>query len=273
VAYTEIKLCAPEAGFNSIIRLLKGVYELKKPKIPDLAKKLGVRESWITSRIPVCILLRLVVKDTTGTYQVTETGSMLIDPLLPREEKSELFKKCLLLSPYRDLIIKISEKKNELSYEDFGEGLAYILRKNWRTLTKRLYGKKFASWLNAAGLIEKVAPNKFRLKETELREKITVCKEQDSKYIASSTLYEVGKILGILETIIPSEEERRNFEDKISTLKLLLKDRIDVNAMLDMLKRNFQLAIEMGDAKVYKSNIEFVSRRIQEEICIFSREE
>ena len=261
----RVGLYAPEVGFKSIIRLLKGLYSLKRSRIPDLAKKLGVKESRIASEISVCVLLGLVGKDATGAYQITDVGSRLIDPLLPREERARVFRECLLSSPYGDLILKIAERKRELTYEDFGEGLAYILRRNWTALTKKLYGKKFVSWLNAAGLIEKIAPNKFKFKEVELKEAVITRKEREAS-VEPSMIYEIGRILGALEAIIPSEESRKDFEDKVSMLRSLLKNHADIGAMLDMLKTNFQLAIETRNPKVYKGNVEFVSKRVREKL-------
>ncbi|MCD6537392.1 AAA-associated domain-containing protein [Candidatus Bathyarchaeota archaeon] len=263
----KIGLYAPEIGFKSIIRLLKELYSTKKSRVPDLARKLSVKESRVSSEISVCVLLGLVSKDATGVYQITEAGSKLIDPLLPEEEKAIVFRECLLSSPYGDLILKIAEKKKELTYEDFGEGLAYFLNRNWTALTKKLYGKKFVSWLSAAGLIEKVSPNKFKFKEVELKKELAARKEYE-KHIEPSVVYEIGRILGILETITPNEEARKDFEDKVSMLKSLLKDHIDISAMLDMLKTNFQLALETGSPEIYRHNVEFVGRKIREKLGI-----
>ena len=261
----RVELYAPEVGSKSIIRLLKELYSLKRSRIPDLAEKLGHKEGRVASEISVCVLLGLVSKDATGAYQVTEVGSRLIDPLLPREEKARVFRECLLSSPYGDLILNIAKKRKELTYEDFGEGLAYILRRNWTAPTKKLYGKKFVSWLRAAGLIEKVAPNKFKFKEAELKEAITMRKEREA-FVEPSMIYEIGRILGVLETIIPSEESRKDFEDKVSMLRSLLRNHTDIGAMLDMLKANFQLAIETGNPEVYRGNVEFVSKRVREKL-------
>jgi len=263
----RVELHAPEVGYKSIIRLLKELYSVNKSKIPELAKKLGIKEGRVSSEISVCVLLGLVSKDATGVYRVTDIGSRLIDPLLPREEKARAFRECLLSSPYRELILRIAERKRELTCEDFGEGLAYMLRRSWTASTRELYGKKFVTWLTAADLIEKVAPNKFRFKEAELQEAMIMHKERE-EYMEPPTIYEIGKALGALEVIIPNEEIKKDFEDKVSTLRLLLKDHADICAMLDMLRANFQLALETGNPEVYRSNVEFVGKKVREKLGI-----
>lgn len=263
----SVELYAPEVGYNSIIRLLRGLYSVNRSRVPELAKKLGIKEGRVSSEISVCVLLGLVSKDATEVYRVTEAGSRLIDPLLPKEEKARVFRERLLSSPYGELILEIAEKKRELTYEDFGEGLAYMLRRSWTALTKKLYGKKFVSWLIAADLIEKVAPNKFRFKDAELQEAMSTCKERE-EYMEPLMVYEIGRVLGALEAIVPSEETRKDFEDKVSTLRSLLKDHAVIGAMLDMLRTNFQLALETGSPEVYRGNVEFVRKKVREKLGI-----
>lgn len=265
ITQTKVELYAPEVGFKFIVELLRGLYSLKRSRASDLAKKLNIKESRVSTGISICVLLGLVSKDATEVYQVTEIGDRLIDPLLPKEERARVFRECLLSSPYGDLILKIADKKRELTYEDFGEGLAYSLRRNWTMPTKKIYGKKFASWLSAAGLIEKIAPNKFKFKETELRETITM-REEYRTSVEPLVIYEVGRILGALGAIIPSEETIKDFEDKVYMLRSLLKDHADIGAMLDMLKINFQLAIKTKNPEVYKENVDFVSKKVLEKL-------
>jgi len=262
----ETKLYAPYAGFQPIINLLNALNSFKIAKISDLAKELKVKEGGISNILPVCILLNLVEKSSAGGYRITETGRKLVNPLLQKTEMAQIFRECLINSPYIDVILSLSQADKELKYEDLGEILAYLLKKNWQPQTKKDYGKKFVTWLKAAELIEKKAPNSFRLKNSEVKEALESQKKAENQIVDAQVIYEVGRILGVLEALKPNEENRKEFEDKISVLKTLLKEHKDLDLIFEMLKKNFQLSLETKNSSVYKSNIEFVRNKVKERL-------
>jgi hypothetical protein len=264
----EAELYAPEIGYQPIIRLLNILHPLEKAKGSDLAKKLKAKEGRIGAELSVCVTLGLIEKDATGYYRITESGRKLIDPHLSQEAKVQVFQESLLDSPYVEIITKLSQMDRELTYEDIGESLAYDLRRDWTSLTKNIYGKKFITWLNAAGLIEKSGPNNFRLKTAEIKEAMKTKEKTKTQTAETSQIYEIGRVLGALETLTPMEETRKEFEDRISVLKSLLKEHMDLDLVFDLLRKNFQLSLEMRNTSIYRINIELVRDKIKEKLGI-----
>jgi len=261
----ENVLYAPEIGFRPIICLLKALYPFAKAKSSDLTKKLNRKGSRINSELSVCVILNLVEKDSVGGYSITKAGRRLIDPHLPHEERKRIFMECLMNSPYADAISKLSHIDREMTYEDVGGNLEYDLRRDWTQLTKKIYGKKFITWLNAAGLVDKIGPNKFRLKTLEIRE---AAEDRDEKTEVAdvSQIYEIAKNLGILETLVPEEKNKKTFEDKVSVLKSLLNKHTDLELVFELLRKNFHLSIENENNSIYKANIQYVSEKIREKL-------
>lgn len=265
-AKVETTLYAPEIGFRPIIRLLTALYPFERAKSSDLASKLKAKEGRISKELSVCVVLGLVKKDTAGGYRVTENGRRLIDPHLPREEKAQVFMECLLSSPYAEIISKLSQLDRDLTYEEIGESLAYDLRRDWTSLTKKIYGKKVITWLNAAELTEKLGPNSFRLKTVEIRETIRNKEEAKTQAVDVYKIYEVARTLGALEALAPTKENMEEFDNRISVLKSSLKEHADLELILDLLRKNFQLSTETENASIYRTNIEFVRDKVKEKL-------
>ncbi len=261
----ENELYAPEIGFRPIINLLKALYPFAKAKSSDITKKLKGKKGRISSELSVCVILGLVKKDSVGGYSITKVGRRLIDPHIPREEREKIFRECLMNSPYVEIVSKLSQIDREITYEEVGENLAYDLRRDWTDLTKKIYGKKFITWLKAAGLVDKLGPNNFRLKTIEIRESVED-RDERAEVADASKIYEIAKNLGILETLFPEEKNKKIFEDKITILKSLLNEHTDLELVFELLQKNFQLSIENENVSIYKANIEYVSEKIREKL-------
>ncbi|MGB9760779.1 MAG: hypothetical protein ACPLZG_13195, partial [Thermoproteota archaeon] len=211
----ELELYPPEIGFRPIIQLLNALHPFARAKSYDLAKKLKVKAGRIASELSVCITLGLIEKDSTGSYKITDMGRKLVDPLLSEDRKSQIFRDCLMNSPYASVILQLSQTDKELTYQDIGESLAYLLRRDWTNLTKKIYGRKFISWLKAAKLVEKIGPNKFKLNVSEIQKVKEALEQTKIQTPDLGRIYEIGRILGFLETLMPCEENMKAFEDRI----------------------------------------------------------
>jgi hypothetical protein len=261
------ELFPPEVGFNPIIDLLNALHPFERVKGSDLARKLKAKEGRVATELSVCVALGLVDRDSTGGYRITDKGRKLVDPLLHDPEKKQAFRECLLSSPYREVISKLSEA-DELTDEIIGESLAYFMRRDWSPITKKLYGRKFITWLNGSGLLKKAGRNKYQLSTDQVRKSIRTQEETKTKPVDVANIYEVGRVLGILETIIPNAESRKDFEDQISVLKVLLTEHSDFQLTLDLLRKNFQVSIRTKDPSIYKSNVEFIKQKVMERLGI-----
>jgi predicted transcriptional regulator len=264
---SEAEFYPPEVGYQPIIRLLNALYPFERAKGSDLAKKLKAKESRVAKELSVCVTLGLVEKNVTGGYSVSERGRKLIDPRSASDAKAQVFLECLLHSPYAEIISKLTQTDKELTYESIGESIAYDLRRDWASLSKQIYGKKFVTWLNGANLLEKSGPNNFGLKKSEISNAIKKEEEKTSSKQVKE-IYEIGRVLGGLEVIIPVEENKKEFEDRISVLRSMFKEHGDLDLVFDLLRKNFQLSLESKNVSIYRTNIEFVRDKIKEKLGI-----
>jgi len=263
----EAELFPPEVGFNPIIDLLNALHPFERAKGSDLAKKLKMKEGRVATELSVCVALGLVGRDSTGGYQIADKGRKLVDPLLHDAEKRQAFRDCLLSSPYREVISKLSEAE-ELTNERIGESLAYFMRRDWSPMTKKLYGKKFITWLNGSGLLKKAGRNKYQLLTERVRESMKAQEETKARTVDVAKIYEVGRVLGALETIVPNAESEKDFEDQISVLKVLLTEHTDFELALDLLRKNFQISLEAKNPSIYRSNVELIKQKVMERLGI-----
>ena len=263
-----IKLSArPEVGDQPIICLLNALNPFDRAKVSDLAIKLKSKDSTIGKELTVIVSLGLVSKNVSGGYSITDKGRRLIDPRSSAESKSHQFLECLLQSPYQEVIDRLLKGDVELTHESMGEDLAYVLRRDWTETSKEIYGKKFATWLFGADLIEKIAPNKFKIKVKEIQS--AVVNDKPKLDLAQmKEIYEIGRALGGLETIAPTQENKKEFEDRVSLLSSRLKIHGDLSLVFEMLRMNFDASIQANNPSIYKTNIDFVREKIKEKLSI-----
>ncbi|MEM3803401.1 MAG: hypothetical protein QXX17_03230 [Conexivisphaerales archaeon] len=268
----EQGILAPEIAYRSIVRLLNALHPFERAKGSDLAKKLQEKESRIASELSVCVALRLVERNTPGVYRITEMGQKLVDPLLREEDKKRVFRTCLLNSPYRDIIMKLSEAA-ELSHERIGNFLAFHLQRDWTPQTRQIYGRKFETWLAAAGLIKKIGANNYRIEVEEVKKSVESEEKEKAREVNIAQAYEIGRILGTLEVINPDNTTIEEFENKLSALKMVLREYQELTVALDLLRKNFQLSIESKNPSIYKNNVDFIKQKVMEKLGVMEPQE
>lgn len=260
---------APSIGYNPILNLLKALHSFDRATLSDIAKNLKTAESNLSSEITVCTILKLVEKETGKTYHLTDEGRQLIDPTISAETKSDLFRKCLLKSQYGEIIQKLSESGKHLSYKDIGDILSFFMKRDWADKSKLSLSKKFVTWLNNAGLTEKIKPGIFKINPVELEildnKKITDA-DHEGEFIDVKAIYEIGRTIGALESIVLSVDETKFFNEKLSLLKGLLEEHEDIKMTLEMLGNNFEIATSTKNPTVYQSNMDFVRNKVKEKI-------
>lgn len=261
-------LYAPEANYTEIITALNAMHGFERAKISEIANKLKQKESGTSQTLSVVVALNLVERLPNSIYKITEMGRSLIDPLISNEEKQKIFRDCLLKSKYSEIIEKIAKSGKEFSVTDIGEVLSFHLQRNWSDSSKQVYGTKFGNWLSNAGLTDKAPSGKYAI----LRELLQVQtseteKRSDEKQEADlRTIFEVGRAVGSLESIIRDKDDEKFFNEKLAMLKGLLGDHDDLKLTLDMLANNFEVAKTTNNSTVYQSNIGFVRNKVKEKL-------
>jgi hypothetical protein len=262
-----MELHAPEVGFGPILKILGGLHSFRRARPSEIAKKLGIKKARISHELAICTILGLIERDATGSYRITKTGSTLINPTLTREEKTRTFRESLLESPYSELIRKFTVSVKEFTSQDLGEYISFELRRDWTSMTKKLYGKKFLTWLKAAGLVKKLSSNKYSVLAKEVSMLANKIEKKEEKIIRSDKVFELGRTFGILETLA-DEDRNEIFGNSFSTLKLMLKDHKELEVALDLLPRNFELSLFHKDPSIYKSSINLIRQKVKEKLEI-----
>lgn len=261
-------LYAPEANYTEITNILNACHGFERAKISEIANKAKQKESASSQTLAVSTILGLVEKLPNSIYSITDIGRTLIDPLTAEEEKQKIFRDCLLKSKYKDIIEKISKYGKEFTMTSIGEILNFNLQRNWSDSTKEVYGKKFGNWLVNAGLVEKTGTGKYTIKSELLQTHESIIESKsDEKHIADlRMIFEIGRSVGSLESIILEADDKKFFSEKLAMLKGLLEQHEDLKLTLDMLDNNFEVAKATNNSTVYQSNISFVRNKIKERL-------
>jgi len=262
----ETELYAPEAGFKPILKVLRGLHSFRRARPSEIAKKLDMKKSRLGSQLAICVNLGLIEKDAAGSYRITNRGSALINPTLTKEEKMRTFGECLFDSPYSRLIQKFTVAVKEFSFQDIGEYLSFELRRDWTPLTKGLYGKKFLTWLKAAGLVKKTSSKTYSIlaKEVSVLTKKVEKKELREK-IQSDQIFELGRMFGVLETLADNDR-KETFENNLSVLKSMLENHKELEVAIDLLPKNFELSLQHKDPSIYRSSINLIRQKVKEKL-------
>lgn len=261
---------APSIGYNPMLNLLRSLHSFDRATLSDIAKNLKATEQNLSSEVTVCTILKLVEKETAKTYHLTNEGRQLIDPTISDETKTKLFRKCLLKSQYGEIIQKLAESDKEHNYREIGDILSFLMKRDWTDKTKLSFSKKFVTWLNHAGLTDKIKPGIYKIKVDELEKSKTdelMGEEQDKeKRVDVNSIYETGRAIGALESIILDVNKTKFFNEKLTVLKGLIEEYEDLKMTLDMLGNNFEIAINTNNPTVYQSNVDFVRNKVKEKI-------
>lgn len=257
---------APESNYNEILRVLNAIHGFEKARIGEISSKAEQKESSVYQTLTVTTILQLTEKEPNNVYRLTEDGQQLLDPLMSDEEKQKVFRKCLLRSKYAEIIQRLAKSRDEVSFNEIGEVLKFHLQRNWSASTKEVYGKKFGHWLTHAGIIEKTSSNKYTIKKELLQEVEALLETKDVDIVITKDIFEIGRAVGSLESIILDVEKSEFFNEKLTVLKSLLDEHEDLKLTLDMLGNNFKVATDTKNPAVYQSNVDFVRNKVKERI-------
>jgi len=270
---TESAAYSPEIGYNSILALLKVLNIYDRAKISDIAEKLNKGEKTIWARLTVCTKLNLVNKEIQSVYSITDFGRKLIDPTSSQKTKIEIFRGCLLDSPYGEIIRTMAASGNEMTLESIGDTLSYQLRRDWSPQTKKLYANKFMTWLSAADLITKVQRGLHKINIDKLKTPLpkTETRTENAEKPNCDFIFAVGRSIGSLESLLV-ENRDEVFSNEISELKSLLQEHEDLHMLLDMLRRNYELAVSSNNPSVFSANVSFVRQKIRDKLNLSNQE-
>ena len=258
-------ISAPNANYNEILKVLNAVHGFKKARIREISNKAKQVESRVYQTLTITTTLQLTEKEPNNVYRLTNNGQQIIDPLTPDEAKQKIFRNCLLRSKYAEIIHKLAKSRNEISFEEISEILEFHLQRNWSESTKKTYGKKFGHWLTHAGIIEKSDSQKYTIKK-DLLEDVEDIHEIKHMDIPSHDIFEIGRAIGNLESIILDVDKSNFFNEKSTILKGLLDEYDDLKLTLDMLDNSFEVATTTKNPATYQSNVNFVRNKIKEKI-------
>lgn len=261
-------LYAPEANYNEIVNILNACHGFERAKISEIATKAKQKETATYSTLYVAAALGLVEKLPNSIYRITDVGRNLIDPLATDDDRQKIFRDCLLRSKYSEIIEKLARSGKEFTTLDIGEILNFNLQRKWSDSSKEVYGKKFGNWLANAGLSEKTGTGRYMIKADLVQSPNPTNEHRlDEKYVADlKTIFEIGRSVGSLESIILDVDDKKFFSEKLTILKGLLEQHDDLKLTLDMLANNFEVAKTTNNSTVYQSNIGFVRNKIKEKL-------
>ena len=259
---------APDSNYNEIVHVLHATYGFERAKSSEIAKKANQKEAPTSQTLNISVQLGLIEKFPNSIYSITELGKSLIDPLLSEKEKQKIFRNCLLKTKYNEIIQKLANSGKEFSFKEIGDILNFQMQRSWSQSSRDIYGKKFGQWLVKAGLVEKQSKGKYKIKNELLQERISEPEEKTSeKQIADlGRVFEIGRTVGSLESIILDSDEKQFFDEKLVVLKGLLGEHEDLKLTLDMLGNNFQIATDAKNPAVYQTNLDFVRNKVKEKM-------
>lgn len=271
---TTNNLYPPSVGYEPMLKVLRALYPLGYAKASEIAQRLKSKESRLSNELSVCLMLKLAEKDVYGRYCISDLGKRLIDPGANPATKTKLFRDCLLESPYADIISKLGQTKDTLTYESIGSIIAHVLRRDWASFSNQIYGKKIVTWFKAADLLEKTGPNQFKVKEIEIMDTNIdnfSPKNQPESHMTmkpAKNLFEIGSLLGKLEIIQPSVENQKTLDESIQSIKALLSEYADLTILFEMLAMNYQLSISSKNDEAYSANFIFTREKVKEKLGI-----
>ncbi len=152
---------APYLSVEKMLRILEVLFPMGS-EIHELAKEIGTNERRLSQELACCRALGFVKHSRRGFYELTADGREIArcsDGLRRR-----LFTEHLYSSGYKKLIERLYADGGKLTLRRLGEMLAQEFNKDWSTVTKRTYAKKFLNWLRYSGIVVKVQGG-YKLRE------------------------------------------------------------------------------------------------------------
>ena len=257
---------APEVNYSQILKILDAVHGFEKARIEEISAKAKQKEAVAYKTLTITTILQLTEKEPNNVYRLTHEGRRLLDPLTDDEEKQKIFRDCILRSRYAEIIQRLLKSRDKVSFDEIGEVLQFYLQRHWSESTKKNYGKKFGHWLTSAGIIVKTKGSKYTIRK-EFSQDIEDSQETNSvNNVRAEDIFEIGRAIGSLESIILNIDKSKFFSEKSTILKGLLEEYDELKLTLDMLENNFEIATATNNSTVYQSNVDFVRNKVKEKI-------
>lgn len=223
----------------------------------------------LSSELIVCDELKLIKREYRGLYKISELGEKIINPSLREEERSKIFKQCLLNSRYRFII----EKLHDIPFDDnkLGEIIIYIFKSKATVTTYKIYGMKFLNWLKSANLVKKVKKGTYTIDDSkitteekiiikETAEKTTPSSNDDESYqLSFQNYYEIGKLVGMFLSCIEKKEIIKEDVEKLITTCHYFKQTEDVITLLTDHKNLFE---NIKDSRIFLGDIKLLEKII-----------
>ena len=269
LAHIPLKISFPNVTFQKILKILENIYSYQNISIKDLSKKISTSEGRLSSELIVCDELKLIKREYRGLYKISELGEKIINPSLREEERSKIFKQCLLNSRYRFII----EKLHDIPFDDnkLGEIIIYIFKSKATVTTYKIYGMKFLNWLKSANLVKKVKKGTYTIDDSkitteekiiikETAEKTTPSSNDDESYqLSFQNYYEIGKLVGMFLSCIEKKEIIKEDVEKLITTCHYFKQTEDVITLLTDHKNLFE---NIKDSRIFLGDIKLLEKII-----------
>lgn len=250
----KAEITPPYAGFKKIVKIVDTVSTFGEVDIHSLAKKLKTKESRLNAEIKNCIDLGFLQRPASSKVAITQEGRELIDPL-NENRLSEIFRDALLSSKFGEIISSLTQ---EFTVDDLGKILKHQIGGKWfSSTTIKAYGKKFYSWLNSAGLLEKTKKKKYRVLSEIVRERIK--KPEEVRFLSSIDFYELGKCVGI---ILSPKNEFEKVKKVAEKLIELCKQEKSLLMAANFLEEHYKLFLDIKDSRIFHADIKLIERAL-----------
>jgi len=266
----SISIPPPDATNNEIIDVLNALHNFERAKVSDIAIKLKQKEQYVYQKLIVCTTLKFVDRYASNIYRLTENGEKFIEPIIDKKTKQNLFCKSILQSPYKELISKISKIEEEITNDNIGNVIVFYLKRNWSDTTKKLYAKKFLTWLLNSNILIKIKPSTYKINLEQIQtysEKNEETETSPKENLKLDFFYELGRGIGNLE-VLSKNDRNETFKDRIAFLKSMLNEHEDLKFALDMLATNFEISQKTDNVEIYKASLDFIRNKIKEKFHI-----
>lgn len=260
-----LKIPFPNVTFKKIIKILEIIYPRGECSLKELSKLIGTSEGRLATEMVVCAELKLVDRESRGLYKISEIGDKLISPLA-KEERSSIFKDCLLKSRYNLIIEKLADSTFNIA--KLGEIIVYLFRVKSTSTTQLVYATKFLNWLNYAQIVKKVKKGFYALDKSKLKEKNWAkAPTENGKLIKSIKpdrqllkYYEIGKLVGI---VVSSCEKKEAIKENVEKLATIWRELDGTEDILTLLNEHIKLFEGLKDPRIFLADIGLLEKRIR----------
>lgn len=260
------RVALPNVTFSKMTKILQNIYPRGECSIRELSRMVETSPGRLAAEMGVCVELKLVTKEARGVYGISKAGEKLISPVA-HEQKSEIFKDCLLKSRYNLIIGKLMDTTFDSG--KLGETIVYLFRVQSTPKTQQVYGAKFLNWLKSADVVKKGQGGTYALEKSKLKEKVVVRDDGEGGRLAKPTkpdeqllkYYRIGKLIG---RIIASCEKKTIGADDMEELATMCQEFDRTDNVLVLLSEHRRLFEELRDPRIFLADIKLLENIIIE---------